>query len=67
MCTPEVYTMKFQLLDYLVENIKIFENISVLDTYAYEQLNVNMKRPYQMSSTTRATHLQKIEMLTELQ
>lgn len=52
-----VYTTKFHLLDNLMENIRRFRNISVIDACFYQQSNVHIKMAYQRSSKMRTTRI----------
>lgn len=59
--------MKLHFLDHMVDDVRGFEDISVLDASAYEQFNVHMERADRGSSRRRATPTQETVVLMELQ
>lgn len=43
-CILGLYTLKFRSQNHLVEHVRSFEDISVLDASVYEQFIVHIKR-----------------------
>lgn len=67
VCTSIVYTMNFHFLDHLVEDLKRFGDVSVLDASLYKQFRVHKKTAYQESSRRKAARMQRAAMLMKRQ
>lgn len=67
VCSSEVYIIMFHLLNNLVEDIKRFRYVAVLDGSVYKQLNIHIKKTYRGSSSRRTGCVQKAERLLERQ
>lgn len=64
-CDFGLYTLKYPLLDQVVEYIIIFEALSVLDSRAYEQFNVHMKQAFRTTSRGRRTQIKETVHMME--
>lgn len=62
VCISEVYTMKLQWLDPLMEDVESLWGVAVLDWFLYEKFKVYFKNTYQGSSGRQATGIQEILM-----
>lgn len=63
VCTTAMYTMKLHLLDLLVDDVRRFGDMSVLDDSPYEQLSFHIKSAYQGPSRGRAAVTQETVVL----
>lgn len=56
-CESGLYTLKFHLLDHMVEDIRKFGTLSVLDGSPFEHFNVHIKQAYRKTSQRRSTRM----------
>lgn len=64
-CDPDLYTLNFHLLDYMVEVIWLFGAMNVLDNSASEHFNVHIKQAYKEASPQRRTRMSETANMME--
>lgn len=56
-CDSGMYTLIYHLFEQMVEDICVFESLSVLDINPYERFDLNVKQGYIKTSLTRRTRM----------
>lgn len=64
-CDSGLYTLEYHLVDYMVEDLREFEKLSVLDSSLYECFSVQIKQAYRRTSKMRRSRM--IETVNFLQ
>lgn len=67
VCTGDLSTMKFHMLNHLLEDVRNFSHISVLDVSGYDQFSVHIKRSCEGSSRRRTRSMQETVILLKRQ
>lgn len=56
-CDSELYTLKYHVLDHMLEGIQNFGTLSFLESILYEHLNVHTKQVYRITSQRTQTRM----------